>query len=112
MNQFTPNPAGLGEVMRGPDMQAGMRAAAEKVADAARAVAPVGRAAGDTTPGRYKAGFEVSSGVREGRSGRAYGRVENRTPYAAAVEWGNGRTSGKTIDAHYVLTRAIDVLRE
>lgn len=86
-------------VLCAPFMVAEMAGRAEKVAAAARAIAPVGdpnsgwySGAGTHSPGNYKASFEVSSGVRSGRTRRAYGRVTNTAGYAAAVEFGYGRT--------------------
>ena len=113
-NQFNADYRGIGELLKSPEMQAAMHAKAERVAEAARATAPVGDAITDKHPGEYRDGFEVSSGTNRTR---AYGRVENNVGHAAAVEFGNGRTqpanrARKTINAHYTLTRALDVLAQ
>jgi hypothetical protein len=100
---------GIGELLRSPEMQAAMHAKAEKIAAAARATAPVGP---ETDGVHYRDAFEVSSGVREGASRRAYGQVENASEHAAAVEFGNFRTRPQTIEAHHVLGRALDAAKE
>lgn len=109
MSGFTPSHAGLGELLCSPAMQAEMRRRADKIADTARATAPVG-------PGaeleHYRDSFEVSAGVREEPSRRAYARVSNSSEHAAAVEYGNYRTRAKTIDAQHVLGRTIDAARD
>ena len=100
--------AGFGELLVGPEMEASMKDRAEKIAEAARAIAPVGDAAkGDKHPGQYKASFEVESGVMESGGRRAYGRVTNTAPHAAAVEFGNAHSP-----AQHVLGRAIDHARD
>lgn len=111
MAKFNPSYVGLGELLASPEMQAAMHDKAAKIADAARSISPVGPVAGDEHD-HYIDEFTVSSGVRDVPTRRAYGRVENNSDHAAAVEWGNGRTGPKTIDAHHVLGRAIDLARE
>jgi hypothetical protein len=92
---------GFGELLCGPEMEALMRDRIEKCANAARAIAP-------EESGRYRESFEVESGVEETLTGRrAYGRVTNTAPYAAAVEWGNRRSP-----AQHVLLRAVDHMQE
>jgi hypothetical protein len=87
-------------------MQAEMHRRAEKVAAAAELDAPVGSTS-DPHAGRYKASFSVDSGVREGKTRRAYGRVTNDAPEAVYVEYGN-----KNIDPHHTLGRALDAAKE
>lgn len=101
--------AGFGELLCGAEMQAEMDKRAERIAVAAEAIAPVGDAAkGDKHPGQYKASFEVESGVMQSLRGRrAYGRVTNTAPHAAAVEFGNAHSP-----AQHVLGRAIDHARD
>jgi len=108
--RFDPSYVGLGELLVSPEMQAAMHDKAAKIADAARATSPIGPLS-DAEKTHYVDSFTVSSGVQEGKTRRAYGEVENDSPHAAAVEFGNGRTRAKTIDAHYTLTRAIDAAR-
>lgn len=103
---FNPSYTGLGELLVSPEMQAAMREKAQKAADYAEAMSPVGPE-GDPHRGEYRASWEVESGVREEPSRRAYGRVTNTTDYAASVEFGNSH-----MDGQYVLTRAIDAMRE
>jgi hypothetical protein len=100
---------GIGEMLCTPEMQAVMHAKAEKIADAARSIAPVSPATDGT---HYRDSFEVSSGVRTDGSRRAYGRVENTSDHAAAVEFGNGRTRHQTIEAQHVLGRSIDAAKD
>lgn len=91
---------GVGEMLRAPWMVAEMHRRASLVAERARVTAP-------RQSGRYAEGFEVSSGVRTGRSPRAFGRVTNQTPYARHVEFGTEDTA-----AHRTLRRALDAARE
>lgn len=98
---------GFGELLCGPEMQGLMEDRIEKVAAAARAIAPVGLPP-DPHPGLYRDSFETETGVMKTLTGRrAYGRLTNTAPYAAAVEWGNSR-----VPAHHVMARALDHLRE
>jgi hypothetical protein len=83
-------------------MQAEMRRRAELVKARAEASAPVDRTG--PHPGRYKQSFRVTSGVREGKTRRAFGRVTNDAPEAILVEYGSRnnprhRTLGKALDA-------------
>lgn len=95
-SRFRPSYAGIGRMIRSPQMQAEMRRRAEKVARRAQAFAPV-------ETGEYKSSFEVSSGARGGfRRDRAYGRVTNTAPHAVFVEFGSS-----TVHAHHTLRRAL-----
>jgi len=109
--RFDPSYAGLGELLVSPEMQEAMKSRAEKIADVARATSPVGPLS-DKERTRYRDAWEVDSGIQDGKTRRAYGEVKNETPYSAAIEYGNGRTRGKTIEPHFTLTRAIDAARE
>lgn len=116
MSQFNASYEGIGELLKSPMVEAEMRRRADAVKAMAEATAPVDPTSGH--PGRYKASFEVTSGLREDR---AYGRVENVAPEAVEVEYGRGeytteRTSadGKTytvtigaMDGHRTLGRAL-----
>jgi hypothetical protein len=106
MVSFNPSYTGLGELLVSPEMQAAMRQLAEKGRTAAEAISPVGPAS-DPHRGEYKAAWGVESGIREERTRRAYGRITNSKDYAASVEFGNSHQQGQ-----YVLTRAIDMIRE
>lgn len=103
---FSADYQGIGEMLCSEEIQADMRARAERIAAAAEADAPVGPVS-DPHAGRYKASFSVESGVREGKTRRAYGRVTNDAPEAVMVEYGN-----KNIDAHHTLGRALDAARD
>jgi hypothetical protein len=111
MRTFNPSYSGLGELLFSPEMQAAMHAKAKKIAETAAATSPVGPLT-DSERQRYIDSWRVESGVRDEPSRRAVARVINDSDHAAAVEFGNGRTSRKTIEPHYTLTRAIDAARE
>jgi hypothetical protein len=114
MADYKPNHSGLGELLRGAELQAEMRRRADRIKEAAEASAPVGPAS-DPHRGQYKASFEVDSGVMRDVQGnrRAYGRVTNTTDYAVAVEYGSGgRSVAPTQGAHHTLTRAMDFAKE
>jgi hypothetical protein len=97
--------AGIGEMLCAPGMVADMRRRAEAVQAVAENSAPVARTGAHR--GRYKAAFRVSSGIREGRTRRAYGRVSNDAPEALIVEYGNRNTP-----RHRTLGRALDAAKE
>jgi hypothetical protein len=100
---------GVGELLRGPEMQAVMVKHAEAVKARAEATAPV-----DTKsphPGRYKESFAIESGVLEafhgrgGKTERAFARVVNTAPEAILVEYGSRnnqrhRTLGRALGAY------------
>lgn len=110
VSRFKPSRKGIGELLRADFIVADMIARAERVKAVAEAYAPVD--AGSDHPGRYKASFSVSGGVRgasysrenalprgvagpqgprvQGRTRRAYGRVTNSAPEAIWVEYGRG----------------------
>jgi hypothetical protein len=94
--KYTHNYAAFGEaVLRAPWMKDVMVAKANEIMARAIALSP-------TRTGRYKASFKVTSGIKHGATSRAYGRVTNTAPYAAAVEFGFGKTP-----RHRPLGRAI-----
>lgn len=114
MADYKPNHSGLGELLRGAELQAEMHRRAERIKEAAEASAPVGPPS-DPHRGQYKGSFEVDSGVMRDVQGnrRAYGRVTNTTDYAVAVEYGTGgRSAAPTQSAHHTLTRAMDFAKE
>lgn len=92
-------------VLCSPEMVAEMHRRAERVKDAAEATAPVYEQG--PHPGRYKESFEVTSGVKEGKTRRAYGRVTNTAPEAIYVEYGNTNTP-----RHRTLGHALDAAKE
>lgn len=105
MSTYRPSYEGIGELLKSPGMEAAMLAKANKVAARAEATAPV-----DETgphPGRYKAAFSVSSGVKHAKTSRAYGRVTNDSPEAFFVEYGT-----KNNPRHRTLGKALDAVRE
>lgn len=105
MGTFRPDYGGIGAMLRSSEMQADMRRRAERVAAAAAESAPVYESG--PHPGRYKRSFTVSSGVREGRSARAFGRVTNDAPEAFFVEYGT-----RNNPRHRTLGRALDAAKE
>ena len=96
------NYRGLGLLLVSPEMQAAMRELAVKVKDRAVAIAP------DAAPigVGYIDSFEVESGIRDGKTRRAFGRVTNTSPHAVYVEFGGGHTP-----KHRTLGKALDTLR-
>lgn len=106
MSRFNASYEGIGEMLRADWMVGEMRRRAEAVKNAAESDAPVG-GSGDPHRGRYKESFSVESGIREGKTRRAVGRVVNDSPEAVFVEYGN-----KNIDAYHTLGRALDAARD
>lgn len=93
----------FGDLLSGPEMQALMAKKIDAAAEAAKAMAPVGDG-----PDHYREHFHVETGVADINGGRrAYGRLSNDSPHAAAVEFGNRRAP-----AQHVLLRATDHMRE
>lgn len=87
--------AGTNRLMRGPEMQAVLRAVAEKGADFARSISP-------ERTGDYKASFHVEVRADGGpRHNRAEARIVNDSPHATEVEWRDG---------YHVLARTADTL--
>jgi HK97 gp10 family phage protein len=95
--RFRPNRKGIGQMLRSPQMEAAMRARAQRIKEKAQADAPV-------DSGTYAASFEVDS-TREGgvHGDRAEARVINTAPHAVAVEFGTSTTP-----AHRTLGRAAE----
>lgn len=88
MSKFTGSYSGIGQLLCADFIEADMLRRAEKVRAAAEAAAPVSRSPKDRHRGRYKASFQASAGIREGKSRRACGRVVNTAPEARFVEFG------------------------
>jgi len=105
MGTFRASFEGIGTMLCSPEMQAEMRRRAEKVKAAAEAMAPFDPGSKDGT--HYKDSFTVESGVREGKTRRAYGRVTNDDPAAFYIEWGT-----KDTPRFRVLGRALDHARD
>lgn len=105
MGKFQWDYKGAGELLVSEGMQAEMRRRADKVMAAAVADAPYDAKSTDGT--HYKDSFEVSSGVREGKTRRAYGRVENTDEAAFYVEYGT-----RNNPAHHTLLRALDAAKD
>lgn len=94
---------GIGELLCAPFMVAEMRRRAERVKALAEATAPVDDDPHNKHRGRYKRSFSVESGIRVGKTRRAYGRVLNDAPEAYYVEYGNVNTP-----RHRILGRALE----
>lgn len=97
MARYRANYRGIGEMLSSRAMQLDMHSRANKVKAVAEATAP-------KNSGEYAASFEVSSGVRDEPTRRAYGRVENTDPKAIHLEFGTSgtpkfRTLGKASEA-------------
>lgn len=84
-----------------PGMVSQMRRRAERVKAVAEVDAPFD--ATDRDGNHYRDGFSVDSGIREGRTRRAYATVVNDNEAAFYVEYGT-----KHNPAHHTLTRALD----
>ncbi|MGW0780316.1 HK97 gp10 family phage protein [Streptomyces sp. NPDC002913] len=101
--KFKMSKKGVGQLLRSRMIQADMLARAERIEDAAIAIAPV--YAGEwsaTPPGHYKASFKVTTTARGGRrKDRATATVTNTAYYARWVEYGTEK-----VTAHHVLLRA------
>lgn len=103
MSTYSASYKGIGEMLCAPFMVDEMKRRAENVKAAAEASAP------DATPVGvgYKYEFRVESGIREGDSRRAFGRVVNDSPHAAFVEFG-----GRSTPKHRTLGKALDAAKE
>jgi HK97 gp10 family phage protein len=107
MSDFNPSYEGLGQLLRSEEMKAEMLRRAEKVAAAARAIAPV-------DDGEYKASITASVGIQREATERAAGRVEVGVDYAIFVEYGTlqGSATSKGSPAQHVLGRALDAAKD
>lgn len=94
---------GIGDMLCSEFMQVAMKTRIDRAKDLAVAIAPVYEAG--PHPGRYKAAFSTSSGVRAGKSRRAYGRLTNSSPEALAVEFGTENNP-----ARHILVRSLDAV--
>jgi hypothetical protein len=95
---------GFDRLLCGPEMEALMGELVHKGEAAAVAMAP-------EYTGDYRRSFETETGVGSPAPDggkRAYGKLRNTDPAAAAIEYGNSHNH----HAHYVLTRAVDFMRE
>ena len=105
MSGFKADYAGIGQMLRSAEMEAGMLELAEKAKTYAEAIAPVDEHSDH--PGRYKAAFRTESGRAGGyEHDRAYANLVNDAEEALWVEVGS-----KHNDAHHVLARSIDAIR-
>jgi hypothetical protein len=97
---------GFDALLAGPEMEGLMGELVRKGEQAAIVMAP-------ERTGNYKRSFETETGVGKPAPAaaggpRAYGKLRNTDPAAAAIEYGNNHNH----QAHYVLTRAVDFMRE
>jgi hypothetical protein len=100
--KFRGDYAGIGEMIRSPEMVRAMERIANQIKDHAVATAPVGDPKRNKHAGRYKNSFSVSSGPDGGwRKNRAYGRVSNTAPEAFYVEYGTSK-----MEAMHILLNA------
>lgn len=85
--RYEPDRDGIGELMRGLEMQDAMREAAADILERAEATAPVGTPPGDPHPGMYRSGFGLTvTGDGGPAHDRAEGRVENDAEDSLLVE--------------------------
>jgi len=101
--KFTASYAGISKMLKSPMVLAALMERAEKVAERARDIAPVGD---DTDPhaGRYKASFHTRPGFNNRRN-RVEAVVYNDSPEALFVEKGTANNP-----AYHVLVRALGIL--
>jgi hypothetical protein len=101
------NEHGLGEVLLGPEIRAGVVAVAEAGKVYAESIAP-------RDSGHYADSFEVAeSSVMLAGNWRAAAVLRNTAGYAAAVEYGyRGRAATPTSSANRILGRTLDHLNE
>jgi hypothetical protein len=98
--EFIPDRAGLGALLRGPEIH-------ELVMDRARGGAQYAARIAPVDTGEYAASIHADDGGLGGpRHDRAVGLVVASAPHAAAVEWGNAARD----QAHHVLARTIDAI--
>lgn len=89
MSRYTASYKGIGQLLCADFIEADMLRRAERVKSVAESTAPVGKSKADKHRGRYKASFQASAGIRQGkRTRRACGRVVNTAPEARWIEYG------------------------
>ncbi|MFE9855605.1 HK97 gp10 family phage protein [Streptomyces sp. NPDC005780] len=100
--RFKMSKKGVGQLLKSRMIQADMLHRAEKIEDAAIAIAPVYAGPWKSTPGHYKESFKVTTTNRGGRrKDRATATVTNTAYYARWVEYGTEK-----VTAHHVMLRA------
>lgn len=101
--RYVPDRKGIGELMRGPEMQGAMELACYAAIPIARAISPDAPPYGEG----YVAAFEVDGGHVESVAGtrRATAYLVNDTDHSAIVEVGLGQHVG-----HHVLSRSMHAL--
>lgn len=98
--EFTPDHAGLGELLRGPEMHSMIMDRARGGAQFAQRIAPV-------RSGEYQASIHAEdAGLGGPAHDRVAGLVVADCEHAAAVEWGNAHQP----HAYHVLARTLDVV--
>ena len=102
MAKFTASYSGIGQMLRSEQMQAEMRARAERVKTRAEQLAPYDESSTDGS--HYRDSFRVESSSRGGvHHDRAAARVINDDEAAFFIEYGN-----VNIVKHRVLGRALE----
>ena len=89
--RYEPDHEGVGMLMKSGEMQEMLRVVAERGAEYARSIAPVGKPPGDPHPGEYLASFRVET-TPDAPSwhDRAAALLINDSPHAVYVEWQDG----------------------
>ena len=105
MARFDADYSGIGDMLCSPEMQADMKARAERVKARAEATAPYDANSKDGT--HYRDAFSVESGVTTGKTRRAYGSVTNDDAAAFQIEHGT-----KNTPKHRTLGRALDAAKD
>lgn len=96
--RYTPDIAGTGRLMKGPEMQEMVRSAAEKGKAFAESISPV-------ETGEYKSSFRVEVTAHGGTGvggDRAQANLINDSDHATDVEW---------VDNYHVLARTADYIQ-
>jgi hypothetical protein len=108
-SSFKASYEGIGQLLVSEEMQLEMLRRARKMMAFAIADAPYDPA--DKDGDHYRDHFFVDSGIQEGKTRRAYGRMGNDHPAAVSIEYGTGEGGSRT-PAHHTVLRSIDAARD
>ena len=97
--RYEPDYEGVGQLMRGDEMQAVMAEAARDVLDRAEAIAPVGQPPHDKHPGMFLAGF--------GQDVTADGGPAHNRAQGSALNMAEDEPLVDAVDDYHVLARAL-----
>ena len=107
--------AGIGQLLQSAMIRGAVTKPARKIRAQAAATAPVGNIEdGDTTPGAFKASFQVSAHIRKdtkGAGSRWVADVVSIDPHGVDKELGHLAKNGRWVEGSHTLARAIDAAR-